>query len=307
MPTNNSDNYSPVQYNSLVGGTNGSITSIAPSSASGIPLISEGSSANPAFGTAQVIGGGTGATTLPSNNLLIGNGTSAVTGLGAASNGQIPIGSTGSTPVLSTITAGANVTVTNGPGSITIASTGGGGSGSFVLLSTQVVNPASPQFFVNFTSVMTTAYNSYKLVYYNVKVAFNSSPSNTWPLALLPSADNGVTFLQPPGTLYETCMQTTPLNTATWSNQNTNSTFYIGTVKQDNISFCSGTAWLINTADASAGTCVTSQSYTTGSPLGMCITAGSITTAAAVRINAITLSGPGNFTSGTFSLYGIPE
>lgn len=66
--------------------------------------------------------GGTGAATLTDHGILLGSGTGAITPLGEASNGQIPIGSTGNDPVLATITAGANVTVTNGAGSITVAS-----------------------------------------------------------------------------------------------------------------------------------------------------------------------------------------
>lgn len=66
------------QYDVLVGGASNAITSVAPSATSGVPLISQGSSSNPAFGTAVVAGGGTGAVTL--TGVLIGNGTSAVTG-----------------------------------------------------------------------------------------------------------------------------------------------------------------------------------------------------------------------------------
>lgn len=72
-------------------------------------------------GTLPVANGGTGLATLTSNSLFIGNGTSALTALGVATNGQIPIGRTGLSPVLANITAGTNVTVTSGVGSITIA------------------------------------------------------------------------------------------------------------------------------------------------------------------------------------------
>lgn len=72
-------------------------------------------------GTLPVANGGTGLTTLTSNSLFVGNGTSALTALGVATNGQIPIGRTGLSPVLATLTAGTNVTVTNASGSITIA------------------------------------------------------------------------------------------------------------------------------------------------------------------------------------------
>jgi hypothetical protein len=70
-------------------------------------------------GTISVIGwklvpttaGGTGQTTYTDGQLLIGN-------------------TTGNTLTKTTLTAGSNVTITNGPGTITIASTGGGSSSS---------------------------------------------------------------------------------------------------------------------------------------------------------------------------------
>jgi hypothetical protein len=66
--------------------------------------------------------GGTGAATLTDHGILLGSGTGAVTPLGAASNGQIPIGSTGADPVLATITGTADqITVTNGAGTITLS------------------------------------------------------------------------------------------------------------------------------------------------------------------------------------------
>ena len=66
--------------------------------------------------------GGTGAATLTDHSLLVGSGTDAVTALGAATNGQLPIGSTGADPVLATLTGTANqVNVTNDAGSITLS------------------------------------------------------------------------------------------------------------------------------------------------------------------------------------------
>src|SRR6266403_2141180 len=55
---------------------------------------------------------------------LVGNSSGTISSLGVATNGQIPIGSTGANPVLNTITAGTGISVTNGAGTITIASTG---------------------------------------------------------------------------------------------------------------------------------------------------------------------------------------
>lgn len=75
--------------------------------------------------TALPVGsGGTGASTLTDGGILLGSGAGAVTALGQATNGQIPIGSTGGDPVLATISGGSNITVTNGAGSISIAATG---------------------------------------------------------------------------------------------------------------------------------------------------------------------------------------
>jgi hypothetical protein len=61
------------------------------------------------------------------HSLLLGGANShTINNLGVATNGQIPIGSTGADPVLATLTAGVGITVTNGTGTITIAGTGGG-------------------------------------------------------------------------------------------------------------------------------------------------------------------------------------
>lgn len=59
--------------------------------------------------------------TQTSNGLAYGGGTSAaVNWLAEASDGQLPIGNTGSPPTLATLTAGVGITITNGSGSITI-------------------------------------------------------------------------------------------------------------------------------------------------------------------------------------------
>lgn len=63
------------------------------------------------------------------NGLSYGGGTTAaVNWLGAATNGQIPVGSTGSAPVLAAITGSPEITVTNGAGTIALTSKVGGAS-----------------------------------------------------------------------------------------------------------------------------------------------------------------------------------
>lgn len=71
-------------------------------------------------GTLPVGSGGTGATTLTDGGILLGSGTGAITALGVAANGQIPIGDGTTDPVLANITAeaGNEITVTNGAGTI---------------------------------------------------------------------------------------------------------------------------------------------------------------------------------------------
>jgi hypothetical protein len=65
--------------------------------------------------------GGTGVSTLTDGGILLGSGSSAITALGVASNGQIPIGDGATDPVLATLTGTASeIDITNGAGSITI-------------------------------------------------------------------------------------------------------------------------------------------------------------------------------------------
>ena len=65
------------QYNVIVGGaTSSTLSNVAPSATSGVPLISQGAAADPAFGTAVVAGGGTGATSLTAYAVITGGTTS---------------------------------------------------------------------------------------------------------------------------------------------------------------------------------------------------------------------------------------
>lgn len=76
-------------HNVLIGAGSATITKVAPSSTSGVPLISQGSSADPAFGTAVVAGGGTGQVTLTNHGVLVGAGTSAISQTATGSAGQV--------------------------------------------------------------------------------------------------------------------------------------------------------------------------------------------------------------------------
>ena len=100
-------------------------------------LTNTGTSNNPAWaqvtlttgvtGTLPVANGGTGASSLADKAVLItqDSGTDTVAAVAMDANGELLIGGT-SGPTVTTITAGSNVTITNGNGTITIAASGGG-------------------------------------------------------------------------------------------------------------------------------------------------------------------------------------
>jgi hypothetical protein len=78
------------------------------------------------------------ASTLTNHAVLIGGASNAITSL-ALTNGQLAIGSTGADPTAATLTAGTGVTITNGAGSITIASVGGALTWTVVTGATQAM------------------------------------------------------------------------------------------------------------------------------------------------------------------------
>ena len=88
---------------------------------SGSILLGAGTSAITSTATLAVAKGGTGATSLTDGGLLLGSGTAAITALGAASNGQIPIGDGTTDPQLANITGTSNeIEITNGSASIQV-------------------------------------------------------------------------------------------------------------------------------------------------------------------------------------------
>lgn len=68
-----------------------------------------------------VSNGGTGSISLTDGGILLGSGTGAVTVTAQPINGQVLIGSTGTDPVLNTLTEGTGIDIANAAGSITIS------------------------------------------------------------------------------------------------------------------------------------------------------------------------------------------
>lgn len=77
--------------------------------------------------------------TLTQHSSLIGGASNAITSLGVATNGQLVVGSTGADPVLATLTAGSGISITNGAGTITLASVTGGMTWTTVAGTTQAI------------------------------------------------------------------------------------------------------------------------------------------------------------------------
>lgn len=98
---------------------------LANTGASNNPAWDQINLANGVTGTLAVSNGGTGATTLTDNAVLVGSGTSAVTPLAVGTDGQVLIGSTGADPVFSSITSsGGTLTFTPGAGTLNIETSG---------------------------------------------------------------------------------------------------------------------------------------------------------------------------------------
>ena len=102
------------QYGTVVAGATNTISSVAPSATSGVPFISQGSSADSAYGTAVVAGGGTGRATQTAYAVLCGGTTTT-----AAQQSVASVGTSGQ--VLTSNGAAALPTFQDAPTGITSA------------------------------------------------------------------------------------------------------------------------------------------------------------------------------------------
>jgi len=144
MVTNNSCNYQPTLYNVQTGGSNGNLNNVAPSATSGVPVISQGASSQPVFGTAVVAGGGTGATSFNANGAVISNTTTTGALLSVAlSNQKFLVGNTSAAPTAKALsvvnqvfTGSGTYTPTSGMVYCLIEAVGGGGGGGGTATST---------------------------------------------------------------------------------------------------------------------------------------------------------------------------
>ena len=159
-------------------------------------------------------GGGTvalgGTITLASNlsgttdGIAYFSGPTSLISTPALTNGQILIGSAGTAPALSTLTAGQNITITNNPGSITISAQGGGAT-TLPFFATGSARTGGTQFAIkNVTKLwgFLLPYNvTTSKITYDVTTADNSA--NNYDLGLFDNSGNLVADIGPtPGTTF---------------------------------------------------------------------------------------------------------
>ncbi len=134
-----------------------------------------------------------------SNGIAYFSSPTAVASTAAPTNGQVLIGSTGNAPVLSTITAGSNVQITNKPGSITISAIGGGGAPALPLFVTGGARTGSNAAGVNSVTKLWGFLLPYGVntttITYDVTTADNTS--NKYDLGIYDNAGNLVVNIGP--------------------------------------------------------------------------------------------------------------
>lgn len=265
------------QYNVQVGGaTTSTLASIAPSATSGVPLISQGSSSNPAFGTAVVAGGGTGATSFTAYAVVCGGTTST-----AALQSIASVGNSG------------EVLTSNGAGALPTFQAASGG-GAWVYISTATASSSASITFTNLSST----YYMYVVLMSNVVPA-----TNAVNFLMRTSTNNGVSY-DSGASNYKyvgsrTSYSSSPTPSVTGSSTGTSIEIY---PSMSNASADAGSfslrlydPSLVNTGRISwEGTASTSDRY------------GSGIRDAVADIDAIQfLMSSGNISTGTFKLYGV--
>ena len=157
------------QYGTVIAGASNAVSSVAPSATSGVPYISQGSSSNPAFGTAVVAGGGTGVATMTTAYAPVCAGTTATGALQVASTGLATSG---------------YVLTSNGSSALPSFQAAAGG-GSWVLIQTQTASSSAS---LDFTTGITSTYNNFVVVFSNI------IPSTQNNILIRVSTDGGSTY-----------------------------------------------------------------------------------------------------------------
>ncbi len=159
----------PTNHGVVISGSGNAMTATAAGS-SGQPLLSGGASADPAYGTLGVAAGGTGQTSYIDGQLLIGN-------------------TSGNTLTKATLTAGTGIAITNGNGSISIASASTVASQTIAAqaISASAIDWSTGNMFTKTLGAATTFTFSNQISGQTIVVRLTNTASNwtvTWPTVL---------------------------------------------------------------------------------------------------------------------------
>jgi len=257
------------QYNVQVGGsTSSTLSNVAPSATSGVPLVSAGSSANPAFGTAVVAGGGTGMTSATSYAVLCGGTTST--------NPHQSIAGVGSS---------GQVLTSNGAGALPTFQPNAPAGTTWVFINSQ---DASASADIQFTSGIDSTYTLYAIFWSNV------TPGTTLQsLNFALSNDGGSTYHTSGYLMADTAGGTGTNQPSLGSPTNTGAG-------------CDGSIYIFNPASASIKTILLTF-YTAIGSTSQCIGRGGSYDTAETN-NAVRFKfASGTVATGKFTLYGIKQ
>jgi hypothetical protein len=149
----------------------------------------------------------------------------------APTNGQILIGSSGNAPVLGTLTAGQNISITNDPGSVTISATGGGGSPTLPFFITGAARTGATQALAQNATRLWGFLLPYNVttteVTYDIPAVDNTA--NNYDLGIYDGSGNLLVDIGPtPGTVFASAKGFKTLNWVQGSTNLVTGRYYLG-------------------------------------------------------------------------------
>ena len=133
------------------------------------------------WGTLPVAGGGTGATSLTANGVIVGNGTSALTSVDMSTKGGLLVGDGSGNP--SVLAVGSNDQVLTADSStatgLKFATAGGGGGGLAVITAVNNYNSSSPYSAYEYTG-FDSDYDNYLVLFHAISLAGDGDIEFQW-------------------------------------------------------------------------------------------------------------------------------